>query len=60
MAKEELFHIPLVGQVVTWYGAFAVRRGQADRQALRMATRVLDHGQVLGMFPEGHGAGQAR
>ncbi len=54
MAKEELFRTPLVGQVVTWYGAFAVRRGQADRQALRMATAVLDRGQVLGMFPEGH------
>jgi|SRR5450756_566210 len=53
MAKEELFRTPLIGQVVAWYGAFAVRRGQADRQALRNATEVLGHGQVLGMFPEG-------
>ena len=54
MAKEELFHTPLIGLLVAWYGAFAVRRGQADRQALRTATSVLDRGQVLGMFPEGH------
>ncbi len=53
MAKEELFHVPLVGWVVKWYGAFAVRRGQADRQALRVATEVLRRGGVIGVFPEG-------
>ncbi len=54
MAKEELFRHPILGPVVTWYGAFAVRRGQADRQALRTATEVLKSGGVVGMFPEGH------
>lgn len=53
MAKEELFGVPVVGWVVKWYGAFAVRRGQADRQALRSAVEVLERGGVLGMFPEG-------
>ena len=53
MAKQELFGVPVVGWVVKWYGAFAVRRGQADRQALRTATEVLERGGVLGMFPEG-------
>lgn len=53
MAKEELFHVPIIGQLVSWYGAFAIRRGEADRQALRKAVGVLEHGQVLGMFPEG-------
>lgn len=53
MAKEELFHAPIIGQLVSWYGAFAIRRGEADRQALRKAVGVLEHGQVLGMFPEG-------
>lgn len=54
MAKEELFGIPVVGWVVKWYGAFSVRRGQPDRQALRTATEVLQHGGALGIFPEGH------
>jgi 1-acyl-sn-glycerol-3-phosphate acyltransferase len=54
MAKEELFHVPIVGSIVKWYGAFAVRRGQADRQALRQSIEVLERGCVLGMFPEGH------
>ena len=53
MAKEELFHVPVIGWVVKWYGAFAVRRGQADRQALRSAIEVLRQGGVVGVFPEG-------
>ena len=53
MAKEELFRAPIVGWVVRWYGAFPVRRGQPDRQALRRASEVLQRGGVVGMFPEG-------
>jgi 1-acyl-sn-glycerol-3-phosphate acyltransferase len=34
-------------------GAFTVRRGAADRRALRMAARVLEQGRLLCMFPEG-------
>lgn len=34
-------------------GAFTVRRGAADRRALRVAEQVLEHGQLLCMFPEG-------
>jgi 1-acyl-sn-glycerol-3-phosphate acyltransferase len=34
-------------------GAFTVRRGAADRRALRVAERVLEQGQLLCMFPEG-------
>jgi 1-acyl-sn-glycerol-3-phosphate acyltransferase len=34
-------------------GAFTVRRGAADRRALRMAEQVLEQGRLLCMFPEG-------
>jgi len=34
-------------------GAFTVRRGAADRRALRVAEQVLEHGRLLCMFPEG-------
>ena len=54
MAKEELFRTPVVGWVVKGYGAFSVRRGQADRQALRTAVTVLKQGGAIGIFPEGH------
>ncbi|TMC44025.1 MAG: 1-acyl-sn-glycerol-3-phosphate acyltransferase, partial [Chloroflexi bacterium] len=35
-------------------GAFPVRRGEADRGALRMALNVIAAGQPLGSFAEGH------
>lgn len=34
-------------------GAFPVRRGEADGWALEHAAKVLAHGLVLGIFPEG-------
>jgi len=34
-------------------GAFTVRRGAADRHALRLAEHVLEQGRLLCLFPEG-------
>jgi 1-acyl-sn-glycerol-3-phosphate acyltransferase len=53
MAKHELFRVPLLRWWITACGAFPVRRGEPDRQALRTALRVLQGGGVLVMFPEG-------
>jgi len=53
MAKEELFRSPRGSFFVRAFGAFPVRRGRMDREALRQALMVLQEGQVLGMFPEG-------
>jgi 1-acyl-sn-glycerol-3-phosphate acyltransferase len=53
MAKDELFRVPGVGWWVTACGAFPVRRGAPDRQALRTALGILQRGGVLVMFPEG-------
>lgn len=53
MAKQELFVNPLVRWWVTACGAFPVRRGAPDRQALRTALGILSRGGVLVMFPEG-------
>jgi len=53
MAKEELFKIFLVGNVVRRIGTFPVRRGAADRNAIREAVRILKKSKVLCMFPEG-------
>ena len=52
MAKEELFRWPL-RPITLWYGGFPVRRGSADRKAIRTALALLEHGLALGMFPEG-------
>jgi 1-acyl-sn-glycerol-3-phosphate acyltransferase len=53
MAKQELFDSPL-GPVVRSFGAFPVRRFEADLAALRRAQSILKEGGVVGMFPEGH------
>lgn len=52
MAKEELFHGP-VGYLARWYGAFPVRRGQSDREAIRTALACLERGSAVLVFPEG-------
>ncbi len=53
MAKVELFENSLLNWFFTKVHAFPVKRGAADRQAIRTAQqRVLD-GHLLGIFPEG-------
>lgn len=53
MAKAELWKVKALGKLVEWMGGFPVRRGEADRQAVRRAFAILDAGGVLGVFPEG-------
>lgn len=53
MAKAEFVKYPILRWLAMQAGAFPVRRGQADRQALRHAQRLLDDGMLVGMFPEG-------
>ena len=53
MAKEELFRYPGLGRLLRWLGAFPVRRGEPDREAIQHALRRLREGQVVGIFPEG-------
>ncbi len=54
MGKAELFRFAPLGAALRDFGAFPVYRGEKDAWALTHARRVLDAGQVLGMFPEGH------
>lgn len=53
MAKEELFSIPVFSWIITRLNAFPVRRGSADRGAIRKAITLLEQGEVIGLFPEG-------
>jgi 1-acyl-sn-glycerol-3-phosphate acyltransferase len=52
MAKSELFWFPL-GPIIAACGAFKVRRGLADRDAIDTAVRLARDGHVIAMFPEG-------
>lgn len=53
MAKKELFEYPVFGWLLRKVHAFPVRRGKADRHAIRRALQVLADGHVLALFPEG-------
>lgn len=52
MAKSELFWFPL-GPAIAAAGAFKVRRGTADREAIHTAVELAREGHVIAMFPEG-------
>ena len=55
MAKAELFSIPLLGHLIRACGAYPVRRGASDREAIRTATarlrRRLGNRGVSGRHP---------
>ncbi|MGF1494336.1 MAG: lysophospholipid acyltransferase family protein [Microcoleaceae cyanobacterium] len=53
MAKEELFQVPVLKQAISLYGAYPVKRGAADRSAIRSALDSLDEGWATGVFLEG-------
>jgi 1-acyl-sn-glycerol-3-phosphate acyltransferase len=53
MAKIELLSAPVAGELLRWTGAFAVRRGEGDRDSLRLARWAAREGHVVGMFVEG-------
>jgi len=52
MAKAELFWFPL-GWIVSACGAFRVRRGEQDEEAIATAIDLARAGSVVVMFPEG-------
>jgi 1-acyl-sn-glycerol-3-phosphate acyltransferase len=52
MAKSELYK-PVVGTLITWAGAFPVRRGQRDEAAIDTAVERVRAGEVVVIFPEG-------
>ena len=52
MAKSELYWFPL-RLIVDGAGAFPVKRGQHDTEAIATAERLAREGHIIGMFPEG-------
>lgn len=60
MAKEELFRIPVLKQGIQLYGAYPVKRGAADRSAIRSALDCLSGGWAVGLFLQGTRTPDAR
>ena len=53
LSKESLFTNRYFGAFLSALGAFPVRRGTADREAIREAVRMLEEGEQIVVFPEG-------
>jgi 1-acyl-sn-glycerol-3-phosphate acyltransferase len=53
MAKDTLFRIPVIGRWCRAVGAFAVKRGAADRRAMELAIRLVQERCAVLIFPEG-------
>ena len=56
MAKDSLWKSPRFGSFLESIGAFPVHREGADRLALDRSQDVLERGDALILFPEGHPA----
>ena len=53
MGKEELFSNPVMAWVCRNLHVFPVKRGAADKSAIKTAIKLLKDGKCLGIFPEG-------
>ena len=53
MAKEELFENPIFAAAIKKLHAFPVKRGTADKNAIKHAIKILKNNLCLGLFPEG-------
>jgi 1-acyl-sn-glycerol-3-phosphate acyltransferase len=53
MAKAEIHTVRGLGPLIRSFGAFAVRRGESDREAVRLAREVVRNGNAVGFFVEG-------
>jgi len=53
MAKAELFRVPILSSIISACGAYPVKRGAGDREALRTASNRLVEGWATGVFLDG-------
>lgn len=53
MAKSELFDNKLKGAILKSYGAYPVKRGQTDINAVKRTLSLLRDDKAICMFPEG-------
>jgi 1-acyl-sn-glycerol-3-phosphate acyltransferase len=53
LAKIEIHRAPGLGPLIRAFGCFPVRRGESDREAVRMMRDLVREGLALGLFVEG-------
>ena len=53
VAKVEAHRIPGLGPFIRLHGTLSVRRGESDREAVRLMRQAVRDGRALGLFVEG-------
>ncbi len=53
MTKEENFQNPATHWLLALWGAYSIRRGEVDRQALQTTVELLRIGELVMIMPEG-------
>jgi 1-acyl-sn-glycerol-3-phosphate acyltransferase len=53
VAKKELFRNRWMAWILNRLGAFPIRRGEGDEEAMETARMLLERGAAVVMFPEG-------
>jgi 1-acyl-sn-glycerol-3-phosphate acyltransferase len=53
VAKIEAAGYPALGRFLQWHGTIGIRRGESDREAVRMMRTSAREGHVVGLFVEG-------
>ena len=54
VAKKELFSIPILRSVIKALGAVKIDRGGNDVGALRKSVELVECGDMISIFPQGH------
>jgi 1-acyl-sn-glycerol-3-phosphate acyltransferase len=53
LAKIELHRVKAIGPLIRTFGTLSVRRGESDREAVRLMRQCVQGGDALGVFVEG-------
>ena len=53
VAKRELFEKRWMGWFLNCLGAFPIRRGESDEEAMETAPQLVERGEAVMIFPEG-------
>ena len=54
VAKKELFSIPILSSIIKALGAVKLDRGGNDVGAIRKSIEVVENGDIVSIFPQGH------
>ena len=54
VAKKELFSVPILKSVIKAMGAVKLDRGGTDVAAMRKSIEIVDGGEIVAIFPQGH------